>query len=665
MTRGFKKIIAAIALCFIIAQFFFFLLSPKPAEAYWGVMDTNITDSAVFQYVASFNTFAGKTAGTDTANLGKTTLTSVYTSIISKLTDQQFYTNLAKELVYQAWMAFRKMLLKMLVNDIVKWIQGGGSPRFVQDWQKFLTTAADKAGGQFVDQYLGLGFLCNSFDVRLKVALAAVPTFDESVKCTLTTMGININNFLNNFSNGGWRAWIAVNETQNNIYGAYMTALDKKISVESAASQAAQNEAIASKGFLGDKVCTKIYETNNPSNTGEFYAAPLKQSDIPAGWTCSEWGAQTPGTVIADATSQAVNIDIPWLLSAKEWREYASAIVDAMVNRVMKEGLALVATDTHVDSSASQPASANPTDYTNSIVASATASNLPDQLKLTKDNLNKVLAEYQNNLSYLNQIKNDQLGAFTTVKQLATSGCAMPAGVTSTNIGSQTTSNCNTTCPCTETLVTDASITIPGIGTSVLRQNSTSTFSNQPGDTFGTCLTLLNTSSNAEIINNNSSVDPEITAVTAAIDATTQQVNQINSLILKVQDYLTANDDYTTAWDNDPSVEKNGTSTEVAKLAMDTAKADAITALQTFLSSQSTDLNTLLTDAQTFSQGLAGKVYDISSKRGNSIGASCDSAQAGTYLTMSCAIESTKASLDAAWATCQQNQNNNGGNGAP
>jgi hypothetical protein len=58
-------------------------------------------------------------------------------------------------------------VLSMLTNDLIKWIQGEGEPRFISDWRGFLSEAGDKAGGLFVDKYLGAGWLCEPFDVDI------------------------------------------------------------------------------------------------------------------------------------------------------------------------------------------------------------------------------------------------------------------------------------------------------------------------------------------------------------------------------------------------------------------------------------------------------------------------------------------------------------------
>jgi len=65
-------------------------------------------------------------------------------------------------------------VLNMLTNQLIKWIQGGGTPQFVSDWKGFLKDAADKSAGLFIDKYLGMGYLCEPFDMEIKIALLEV-----------------------------------------------------------------------------------------------------------------------------------------------------------------------------------------------------------------------------------------------------------------------------------------------------------------------------------------------------------------------------------------------------------------------------------------------------------------------------------------------------------
>src|SRR3989344_9438205 len=46
----------------------------------------------------------------------------------------------------------KKQLLDYIVDQIIQWIQGGGKPQFVTDWDGFLKDAANRATGQFLQE---------------------------------------------------------------------------------------------------------------------------------------------------------------------------------------------------------------------------------------------------------------------------------------------------------------------------------------------------------------------------------------------------------------------------------------------------------------------------------------------------------------------------------
>ena len=114
-------------------------------------------------------------------------------------------------------------ILAQLTNDIVNWIQNGDEPRFMTEGLgDYLGRAADVAVGNFIDQYLGAGWLCEPFDLDIKIALLDVPTFEEEVDCTLSDVVDNIEDFYDDFSAGGWTGWIELTKPQNNFYGAFL-----------------------------------------------------------------------------------------------------------------------------------------------------------------------------------------------------------------------------------------------------------------------------------------------------------------------------------------------------------------------------------------------------------------------------------------------------------
>lgn len=246
---------------------------------------------------------------------------------------------------------FRKVLLDTMVNQIVEWIQGGGKPKFVTDWKGFLRDTAEIAGGQAVQQLVGdqvMSALCQpGWAIRINLGLRNPQTFTNTAMCTLSEVGANFDDFMGNFQNGGWKAWIATSEEQNNPYGLFIKTSNQQIAAAVKAKEAAKSEAESGVGFLNDKVCKqmtcRIEGTNNTSlQTGSY-----KENEVPPECTCEKWQTRTPGKIIADATSKSVQTNLDWLISNEEWESYVVAITDALINRLVQEGvMAITASDT-------------------------------------------------------------------------------------------------------------------------------------------------------------------------------------------------------------------------------------------------------------------------------------------------------------------------------
>ncbi|MBU3901336.1 hypothetical protein KKF25_01690, partial [Patescibacteria group bacterium] len=349
----------------------------------------------------------------------QSTLQTGYQGTLSALGISKKVQDKIEKALTWAFRAFKKRLLGMMTDDIVKWIGGGGKPRFVTDWQGFLKTAADRTAGQFIMK-LGGGFLCGPFAIKLQIALAKPQTFEESVTCTLSTITANIENFFNDFSQGGWKGWLTVSEPQNNIFGANLMAIDQKYDLITKAQEAAKNEAAAGSGYLDSKVCTKRQCPNRVSNqpgpienfSGGAAAGGWKQDELDQGdgyfCECLNWATRSPGKIAADLLSKVAGQDWDWLLQSKEYSEYIFAIADAVINRIIKEGVLAIKSAGSSSGYAGISMSASAASVDLSVYADAAKNNvatatLIPQEKLLKENLNKNLSEYQKNLDVLNQ----------------------------------------------------------------------------------------------------------------------------------------------------------------------------------------------------------------------------------------------------------------------
>lgn len=227
----------------------------------------------------------------------------------------------------KAWIiaveVLKKRLLDMLVDQIVQWIQGGGSPKFITDWKGFLLDAVNEGAGDIIKQ-LGLGFLCSPFNLQIKLALSPFPKFSKRAECTLDKIVGNIQNFYGDFRNGGWIAYQEAWRPAGNFWGALIMTHDELLREGANRGVAASNEGVAGGGFLSTKRCV---QPERDFETGELTGG------------CDKWEITTPGKTIGDALSRAVTSDIDYIVNSRDLGAYVAAISNAIYNRLIRGGI--------------------------------------------------------------------------------------------------------------------------------------------------------------------------------------------------------------------------------------------------------------------------------------------------------------------------------------
>ncbi len=324
-------------------------------------------------------------------------------------------------------------LLTELTNDIVNWIENGQKPRFMTEgFGGYLEDAIDNVAGNFIDQYLGLGLLCQSFDLDIKIALLDVPTFDAKAQCTFSQMIGNLDNFYQDFSQGGWKGWIELSKPQNNFYGSLLMAQDEKTKV---INDTMRNiEADSDEGWLPARNCIwydarrtvvqRITDVRGIPPLPSACKGDWQTSGVvkPCALQCETW---TPANTINKTVNKTVN---NWMdqmnaaiagatAKAGPYQVYLQAVINALMNRIMKEGMGLLKADPQtkpnfgdVGASAGIPQTISPQDAEQNKV-DATA--LDVQLAALDNNINnQLLNEQQTNLAVMRSIGPAYQGAF-------------------------------------------------------------------------------------------------------------------------------------------------------------------------------------------------------------------------------------------------------------
>ena len=253
----------------------------------------------------------------------------------------------------------KKRLLDQLTDETIKWIQGGGSPKFVTDFGGFLEDAGQAAIGDVAQEIAG-GDLCTGIDpVRLRFQLET-PVFSQRVSCTLDDIVGNIDRFAESFQSGGFIGYQELLKPQNNRWGLEIMASSEAARRKTEAQEALRQEVSSGRGFLSTKQCleweargtdnngkpvSQIYDANNVAGL----AYPDSSTPPPASiqvtgvnnlqWVCSESRVTTPGTAIAEGLERSLYSDLDYLVNAQELSAYLGAIFDAAINRLIVEGV--------------------------------------------------------------------------------------------------------------------------------------------------------------------------------------------------------------------------------------------------------------------------------------------------------------------------------------
>ncbi len=235
------------------------------------------------------------------------------------------------------------LLINEFQNEVVNWIAGNGNPKFITDWNGFLSNVANKAIGQAV--YNILPQVCTGLGPLLRVSLLPVPYANTGVQCTLSQISNNLNNFLTNFRNGrwyvisggynSWNAYASVIQPGGNYFGQLIVDQDIVMSEAAKARQASQSQAQASKGFLDQTKCVR-------------WDGPKLQACMDAGgktWeecqkaTCTSEVTQTPGAVVGESLTTSLGWKGNEIVSTTRFESLIAAIVNASINRIMVSGL--------------------------------------------------------------------------------------------------------------------------------------------------------------------------------------------------------------------------------------------------------------------------------------------------------------------------------------
>lgn len=289
------------------------------------------------------------------------------------------WASFAKELWKIARQALTEIikdkLIHRLVAETVKWIQGGGSPQFVTNWEGFLKNVGDEAAGLMIDKIAPN--LCSTFRPFVKVQLQQIALGPDNLtpNCTIDKVVSNLESFYQDFRTGGWLQFQNSFQPENNPYGALTLGIQSTLNKQSKERNAKNSENIAAKGFLGKKECTKyapdkkVYEYISctapgaqPNPDGNKDSPCVIEKTIKG--ACETSVTRTPGETLGASLNNAMGAPIQRIVNAQDITALTSALFNAAFMKLMTAAkgslMALTSTDSKgnavYDGGASMPA---------------------------------------------------------------------------------------------------------------------------------------------------------------------------------------------------------------------------------------------------------------------------------------------------------------------
>jgi len=213
----------------------------------------------------------------------------------------------------------KDLLVHKLVMQTIQWIQGGGKPQFVTNWEGFLTGAAKDAAGHMIDT-IAPG-LCTSF-----APLNPDRSLDALPSCTIDKVVANVQNFARSFETGGWIAYGAAMQPSNNLIGSIIQVKMLSDQATQKKGQATQNDTESGSSYLSSQVCVR-YGDKTVDSEGFYVRGP-----------CLEWKNTTPGEQLANAVKDSGAAPLLEIVNADDFAALINALINAALSKLVKLG---------------------------------------------------------------------------------------------------------------------------------------------------------------------------------------------------------------------------------------------------------------------------------------------------------------------------------------
>lgn len=242
-----------------------------------------------------------------------------------------------------------KMLLQKITLSTVAWIQGGyeGKPFFVEHTGEFLTDLARTEILQFGLEIDDQNLFPFGKDYMIRQANYFNRRFQENARYSLneliaeTSPEYTANDFIGDFSSGGWNGWLGMTMVPaNNPIGFELLASEELGARVNGQVNDVNARLQQADGFLGDQRCAEPKgltreahnaALENPVRIPIIDPSTGKTVGYEISGTCKKWEYVTPGKLIAETATNAINYPTDNILKAEDMNDAVALLIDSVV----------------------------------------------------------------------------------------------------------------------------------------------------------------------------------------------------------------------------------------------------------------------------------------------------------------------------------------------
>jgi hypothetical protein len=235
--------------------------------------------------------------------------------------------------------AVSKNLLQQVTNKTLNWVNSGfqGNPLYVRDQASYLTSIEKEKLSLFLGSESSNSSL---FGSAIRSAITSDVTGRPASFATppLTPQREQYNNYMKDFTQGGWSAFLSsIENDNNNPIGAYFNAVDRASNQVNTAVNSTKDELNRNGGFLDFKQCAQW--ANDGRTVDPLTGEPQ----------CLRWETVTPGSTIAQQVSFVLNSPTEQLIQADQINEVFGAYFDKLLNSLFSKGLGSLRSSQNAD----------------------------------------------------------------------------------------------------------------------------------------------------------------------------------------------------------------------------------------------------------------------------------------------------------------------------